>query len=225
MLDDHNKAFLYSAFTFWDKLSLKEQENILQGATLVHYKQGDTIYGGGNDCLGVLLIRGGGLRTYILSEDGREITLYRLKQGDVCTLSASCILKNITFDVHINAEMDTDIIIINTSIFEKICNQNIYAENFLNKMAVERFSDVMWSMEQILFMSFDKRLAIFLLDEISRNGNYTITLTHEQIAKYMGSAREVVSRMLKYFETEKIVELSRGAVKIINKTELRKLAK
>lgn len=217
------KTFLYNAFTFWDKLSFVEKELIINNATILHYKQGENIYSGGKDCLGVLIIKDGGLRTYILSEDGREITLYRLNQGDICILSASCILKNITFDVHIDAEVDTEIIIINATIFQKICNQNIYVENFTNKTTVERFSDVMWSMEQILFMSFDKRLAIFLIDEISRNDNDTITLTHEQIAKYMGSAREVVSRMLKYFANEGIVELSRGIVKVVNKKKLRKL--
>ncbi|ROR27198.1 CRP/FNR family transcriptional regulator [Mobilisporobacter senegalensis] len=223
MISDANKAVLYKAFNFWDKLSLSEQELIINNSTLLHYKRGDNIYSGGRDCLGVLIIKNGGLRTYILSEDGREITLYRLKEEDICILSASCILRNITFDVHIDAEVDTEIIIVNATVFQKICNHNIYAENFSNKVTVERFSDVMWSMEQILFMSFDKRLAIFLLDEISRNGNDILTLTHEQIAKYMGSAREVVSRMLKYFSNEGIVELSRGIVKVTDKKKLRKL--
>lgn len=223
MISDTNKAVLYKAFNFWDKLSLSEQELIINNSTLLQYKRGDNIYSGGRDCLGVLIIKNGGLRTYILSEDGREITLYRLKEEDICILSASCILRNITFDVHIDAEVDTEIIIVNATVFQKICNHNIYAENFSNKVTVERFSDVMWSMEQILFMSFDKRLAIFLLDEISRNGNDILTLTHEQIAKYMGSAREVVSRMLKYFSNEGIVELSRGIVKVVDKKKLRKL--
>lgn len=223
MINDNDKSVLYKAFNFWDKLSLSDQELIINNATILHHKQGDNIYSGGRDCLGVLIIKSGGLRTYILSEDGREITLYRLIEGDICILSASCILKNITFDVHIDAEVDTEIMIVNATIFQKICKHNIYAENFSNKVTVERFSDVMWSMEQILFMSFDKRLAIFLLDEISRNGNDTLTLTHEQIAKYMGSAREVVSRMLKYFANERIVELSRGAVRVIDKKKLRRL--
>lgn len=81
----------------------------------------------------------------------------------------------------------------------------------------------MWVMQQILFMSMDRRLAIFLSDESARTGSETISLTHGQIARYMGSAREVVSRVLKYFAGEGIVEVSRGGIKIIDKKRLRKL--
>jgi len=150
------------------------------------------------------------LRTYILSEDGRDITLYRLGPDEICILSASCILENITFDVHIDAEKDCEVLLVKSSVFQQICNENIYAENFSYKSMIDRFSDVMWAMQQILFMSFDKRLTIFLLDEVARTGSNTIVMTHEQIAKYVGSAREVVSRMLKYFENEGYVNLSRG---------------
>ena len=95
---------------------------------------------------------------------------------------------------------------------------------FALEAAMTTFSDVMWVMQQILFMSFDRRLAIFLLDEASKTGSELIHLTHEQIAKDMGSAREVVSRMLKYFSTEGMVELSRGGVKLLDKQKLRRLA-
>lgn len=223
MLGNENMTLINEVLTFWDKLNAQEQALILDGATFVRYKQGENIHSGDNDCVGILLIKSGELRAYILSEDGREITLYRLAKGDVCMLSASCILESITFDVHINAERDSEALLINSNVFQKICNENVYAENFSYKMAADRFSDVMWTIQQILFMSFDKRLAIFLLDELSRNGTDSISLTHEQIAKYMGSAREVVSRMLKYFENEGLVELSRGEVRIVDKSGLREL--
>lgn len=82
----------------------------------------------------------------------------------------------------------------------------------------------MWAMQQILFMSMDKRLAVFLWDEISKTEDDTVHLTHEQVARDVGSAREVVSRMLKYFTSEGIVELSRGGIKVIDKKKLRKFA-
>ena len=168
-------------------------------------------------------MKSGELRTYIMSEDGREITLYRLSEGSVCIMSASCVLHNITFDVFVDAECDTDVLLIHSAFFAKLLEQNVYAENFSLKKAGDMFSEVMWTMEQILFMRFDKRLAIFLLDEASRTGSDTLALTHEQIAKYMGSVREVVSRMLKYFEKEGLVRLSRGAVEVIQKAKLRDL--
>jgi CRP/FNR family transcriptional regulator len=160
----------------------------------------------------------------MLSEDGKEITLYRLFPGDICMLSASCVLRSITFDVFVDAEEDSVCYVISGNAFAEIAGRNLYVENYALDTAVGRFSDVMWVMQQILFMSFDKRLAIFLWDEASKTGDDTIRLTHEQIAKYVGSAREVVSRMLKYFASEGIVELSRGGIKIINRQKLRELA-
>ncbi len=136
----------------------------------------------------MLLIKKGELRVYILSEEGKEITLYRLRSGDVGILSASCILNNITFDVHIDTESAADMLLIPSLLYRQLCEQNIYADNFTCRLAMDRFSDVMWAMEQILFMSFDRRLAVFLLDEAARTGSDTVSLTHEQIAKYMGSA-------------------------------------
>jgi CRP/FNR family transcriptional regulator len=159
----------------------------------------------------------------MLSEEGREITLYRLQEGDVCVLSASCVLSTITFDVHVDAEVDSEVLLVHASVFAELSRQNVYVEKFSYQLATERFSDVMWTMQQVLFMSFDKRLAIFLLDEMNKAEEDTIRLTHEQIAKYVGTAREVVTRMLKYFSGEGIVSLSRGGIKILDKKKLRSL--
>lgn len=223
MLNKHEIQFVQSILTFWDHLNPLQQSMILENANPVNYHRGENIHRGDNDCVGVLLIKSGELRTYILSEDGRDITLYRLGPEDVCILSASCILQNITFDVHIDAEKDCEIILINSSIFQQIASENVYAENFSYKAAIDRFSDVMWAMQQILFMSFDKRLTVFLLDEVTRTGSNTIVMTHEQIARYIGSAREVVSRMLKYFENEGYVHLSRGKIEVIDKVQLKEI--
>ena len=133
------------------------------------------------------------------------------------------LFRSITFDVHIDADLDSEILMIHSEVYAALSAQNIYVENFSYKEAVSRFSDVMWAMQQILFMSFDKRLANFLIDEIARTGSNDIPMTHDQIAKYIGSAREVVSRMLKYFASEGYVALSRGGVKVIDKIRLRAL--
>lgn len=223
MINNDDMQYISRVFTFWDKLNDNQKKSVMDNTVLVHYKKGTVIHAGNNDCVGILIIKKGELRIYMLSEEGKDITLYRLRDGEICTLSASCILANITFEVHIDAETECDILLLDPKFYNQLCNQNIYAENFSQKVIIEHFSDVMWTLEQILFMSFDKRLAIFLSDEMNRKQTDTIELTHEQIAKYVGSAREVVSRMLKYFASEGIVELSRGGVKIIDKAKLKKI--
>ena len=221
MISDECKELFVKNFSFWQHLSEYEKELICRNTSLGSYKKGTTLHGGNDDCVGVILIKSGQLRTYMLSEDGRDITLYRLYEGDTCILSASCVLEAITFEVFIDAEEDSEILLINSAVFHNLIETNIFVEAYSYKLATTRFSDVMWAMQQILFMSFDRRLAIFLNDELAKSGGDSIHMTHEQIAKYVGSAREVVSRMLKYFSAEGIVELSRGGIKIINKKKLK----
>lgn len=223
MISREDAELVPEVLKFWDRLEASQKRIVLNNMSTVTYKKGTTIHSGENDCIGVLLIKTGELRVYILSEEGKEITLFRLRDKEICVLSASCILDNITFEVHIDAEQDTEVLLIPSNLYRELCDTNMYAENFSDKIIIEHFSDVMWAMEQILFMSFDKRLAIFLFDEVTRTGMDVVELTHEQIAKYIGSAREVVSRMLKYFAGESLVELSRGGVKILDKKRLREL--
>ena len=210
-------------FPFWDEISKEDRDYICQNSHGVFYKAGRNIHDG-NECSGVILVRSGSLRLYMMSDEGRDITLYRLHNGDMCMLSASCVLDAITFDVLVDAEEDSQCYVISGPAFAAVSERNPAIKIFALETAVGRFSDVMWVMQQILFMSMDKRLAIFLSDETARTGSDTITLTHGQIARYMGSAREVVSRMLKYFANEGIVEVSRKDIKILNKKRLRELA-
>ena len=216
--------FLQAHLSFWPKITARETEAITANTRPVFYRKGENVYSAATECVGVLLIKSGELRVYIISDEGKEVTLYRLNQGEICILSASCLLSSITFDVFIDAERDTEVLLINAVMLAQLQKNNVYIENFALHAAVDRFSDVMWAMEQILFMSFDRRLAVFLLDETAKTGTDNLVLTHEQIAKYMGSAREVVSRMLKYFASEDIVELHRGGLVITDKSRLRKLA-
>lgn len=209
--------------TFWNQLNGAEKKLLVQNAIVQKYLKGVTMHHGSGDCLGVVLIRKGQLRTYMLSPDGRDITLYRLFSGDICILSASCVLETITFDVFIDVEEDSEIITISSSLFQQLAKQNIYVEVFGYKMATSRFSDVMWAMQQILFMSIDKRLAIFLNEEIKNKKSLELKITHGKIAKNMATAREVVTRMLKYFSQEGIVKLSRGKITIIDESKLKKL--
>ena len=209
-------------FPFWDEISSEVQEYICRNSVAMTYLKGTTIHDG-SECSGVFLIRSGCLRVYMMSEEGKNITLYRLYPGDMCMLSASCVIQTITFDVMIDAEEDSECYVISGPAFAAVSESNPKIKIFSLETAVSRFSDVMWVMQQILFMSMDQRLAVFLSDESARIGSDVIPLTHGQIARYMGSAREVVTRMLKYFANEGIVEASRKGVKILDKKRLREL--
>ncbi len=194
------EAVYREIFPFWEKLPDTDRAYLCQNSSWAAYSKGKNIHNG-DDCSGVILVRSGSLRLYMMSEEGKDITLYRLHKGDLCMLSASCVLQAVTFDVFVDAEEDSRCCVISGPAFAAVSDRNPDVRIFALETAVSRFSDVMWVMQQILFMSMDKRLAIFLSDESARTGSDTISLTHGQIARYMGSAREVVSRMLKYFAT------------------------
>ncbi len=212
-----------TTFPFWNRMSEADKNTFLRSSQKVVFKKGTNIHDG-NECTGVILVKSGSLRMYMLSEDGKEVTLSRLFAGDMCMLSASCVLDAITFDVFIDSEENSECVVVGGCAYEELSRRMPEAKIFALESAISRFSDIMWVMQQILFMSMDKRLSIFLLDEITKNGGDTIKLTHEQIAKYMGSAREVVSRMLKYFATEGMIAVSRGeGIKILDKRRLREL--
>ena len=213
-----------AAFPFWEGLSMWDKETFLHSSVDVEYKKGSTVHDGGH-CTGVILIKSGTLRMYMLSDDGKEVTLYRLFPGDICVMSASCVLDAITFDVMIDAEEDSECVVVGGCAYEGVWQKSDEVKIFTYETALSRFSDVMWVMQQILFMSMDKRLAIFLLDECAKTGSDTLKLTHEQIAKYMGSAREVISRMLKYFSSEGLIRSSRSeGITVLDKARLRKLS-
>lgn len=211
-------------FPFWDKLSSVDQKLLCDNTTSTTYKKNQIVHDGSR-CTGVILVKSGCLRTYLLSDDGKEVTIYRLRKGNICMLSASCVLNSITFDVFIEAEEDTDILLINGQIFSEVSERNAHMKIYALETAVGRFSDVMWIIQQILFMSLDKRLALYLLEESMEKDSLTIKITHDQIARNLGSAREVISRMLKYFVAEGLIQSNRGEIKILNLEKIKLLSK
>lgn len=214
---------LKNNLTFWNQISSEEQKIFIDNAILVKYQKDKIVYNSSEECKGLTIVKSGNLRAYMLSESGKEITLYRLFENDSCIMTANCLLKNITFDMIIEAEKDCELIIVPFSIYGKLSTLNILIQDFTNQLVSSRFSDVMWVMEQVVFMSFDKRLAIFLLEQSAIEGSDIINITHEIIAKNLGSAREVVSRMLKYFQSSDIVYVSRGSIEIKNRKKLMEL--
>ena len=212
-------------FPFWDKISDSDRETFIRSSQTVRFAKGTNIHDG-NECTGIILVKSGSLRMYILSEEGKEITLYRIFPGEMCMLSASCVLDTVTFDVFVDSEENSECVVVGGCAYENLSARLPEVKIFALESALASFSDVMWVMQQILFLSMDRRLAIFLLDEVAKTGSDTVHLTHEQIAKYIGSAREVVSRMLKYFAAEGLVSASRSeGIKITDKKRLRAITR
>ncbi len=199
----------------------KEQQDILNTASQIRkFKKGEILHNGSNHCTGLILVLSGQIRAFTISDDGREITMYRLFERDICLFSASCMMNSIQFDITISAEKESQVLIIPTDIYKGIMDVSAPLANYTNEVMASRFSDVMWLIDQIMWKSFDKRLAEFLLNEINIEGTNTLKITHEEIGNHMGNPREVVTRMLKYFQNEGMVKLSRGTIEITDENKL-----
>jgi CRP/FNR family transcriptional regulator len=208
---------------FWDRLTAQQQQRIAEVIEFRKVKAGTHIHDSSADCLGLVMVRSGQLRAYILSEDGREITISRLFEYDVSLLSASCVMPDLQFNVMIEVEKDSEFWSIPACLFKNLVDESIAVSNYAGSLLSSNFSELMWLMEQIMWKSFDKRLAAFLLEEAAIEGSASLKITHEKIAAHMGSAREVVTRMLRYFQSEGMVKLTRGAIEIADRNKLEEL--
>ena len=211
-------------FPIWNKLTDDQRQRITQRVVRREVKKGTLLHDSSNECTGLLLVRTGQLRAYILSDEGREITIYRLFDRDMCLFSASCIMRSIQFDITVEAEKDTELWLIPPDVYQAVMNESAAVANYTNEVMASRFSEVMWLMEQIMWKSLDKRLAAFLAEESAIEGSETLKLTHETIAKHLGSHREVITRMLRYFQSEGWVKVSRGTVEILDMDALEGLS-
>lgn len=218
-------TYIQENLKFWKSLTENQKALLNQSIVKRHFNKGEAMRSGSDNCSGLFLLEKGQVRAYIVSENGREITLYRLFERDVCIFTASCIFKNINFDIFIEAEKETDAYLIPTPIFDKLSKESMAVQTFTNELMAMRFSEVMWILEQTLFMTLDKRLAIFLLEQSVIDDSDCLKITHEKIANHLGTAREVVTRMLKYFQNEGIVSLNRGIIKLTDRKKLEQLAR
>ena len=210
-------------FPIWNKLTPDQQERLRNVTDLQSIKQGTVVHDGSPECKGMLLVKSGQLRAYLLSDEGREVTICRFFEMDICLFSASCVMPNMMFDVFIEAEKDSEIWVIPACLFQNLMDESLPLATYSRDLITSHFSEVMWLMEQIMWRSFDKRLAGFLLEESRIEQTSSLKITHEKIASHMGTAREVVTRMLRYFQSDGMVKLTRGTVEITDRKALEAL--
>ena len=210
-------------FPIWNKLTREQQERLRGVTELQQIPRGTVVHDGSPECKGMVLVKSGQLRAYLLSDEGREVTICRFFEMDICLFSASCVMPNMMFDVFIEAEKDTEIWVIPACLYQNLMDESLPLSNYSHALITNHFSEVMWLMEQIMWRSFDKRLAGFLVEESRIDETDSLKITHEKIAAHLGTAREVVTRMLRYFQSEGMVHLSRGGIEVLDEKKLRQL--
>lgn len=214
----------FEKLSFWNTLSEKEREVAKGGLTQRTYEKGTYILGFSDACLGMVYIRKGSIRVFITSEEGREVTLFHISEGECCVFSSACVIGGVTLDVQMVAESEVELLAIHAGTVAKLMESNIHFKCFIYELAAKRYSTVVWVIQQILFAHFDERMARFLLSQYEKTGDSTIRMTQEAMAQEVNSAREVVARMLRQFESDGLIELNRGIVILKNIELLKNIA-
>jgi CRP/FNR family transcriptional regulator len=208
---------------FWGNLSLEEKALVSQRAMIKHFNKDQIVSSNSSACLGIILILSGGIRVSLISDEGREVSLYRAHANEFCVSTASCVIHQLTFETIVTAEEDTTVLVIPSSVCAKLMDSNIHVRSFVFEQETERYSQTIWAIQQMLFKRFDQRLANYLINSYESSDKPEVKKTQEEIARDVNSAREVVARMLKEFAAKGLVEIKRGAIELRNIEGLKKL--
>ena len=208
---------------FWANLSPEEKAIVSQRAITKRFSKNQLISSNSSACLGVILILSGGIRVSLISDEGREVTLYRAHANEFCVSTAFCVIQQLTFEAIVTAEEDTTVLVIPSSVGARLMDSNIHVRAFIFENSTKRYSQTIWAIQQMLFKRFDQRLASYLISAYEQSGSDEVPKTQEEIARDVNSAREVVARMLKDFAAKGLVEIKRGKILLRNIEGLSKL--
>lgn len=217
------KELLEETLPFWRDLTKREQDELAMRVTESAVRKGSILHYGGRECAGVQIIKKGQARVYVTSPGGGEITLFRLVEGDVSILSAACMMKGLDIELDMELEEDSIICTIPKGLFKDISEQNVKVKDYTLEMLSEKFSDIMWLFNQYVFSNVASRLADSILEHRALAATDMLAITHDALARDIGTAREVVTRLLKQFQTDGLVKLTRGHIEVLDAAKLGKV--
>lgn len=211
------------SFPFWENLTESQKKQLQDSTTVNHCRKKTVLHFGGGECAGVQIIASGRARVFITSPGGGDITLFRLLEGDVSILSAACMMNGM--DVELDMEMETDCVIytISKKAYRRLYDECGAVKDYTMEMISEKFSDIMWLFNQFVFSNVASRVAGALLEHRGLEGSDVIAVTHEMLARDAGTAREVVTRILRQFQSDGLVKLTRGKIEITDAAGLGKI--
>ena len=210
---------------FWDHLNHAEKD-LLQNNAYIRSFDRDSyiIHSKAGEDIGLMMLIEGRIRAFLLSPDGREITLFSLHDQSICIFSVLSLFNQLSFQVFLTSDFCSKVLIVNMSIMEQLMRNNLYFRCFAYELIAERFSRVMDSMQWILFHGLEQRLAVFLVAEYDRHGKSYIRFTHDYIARCIGTSRERVTKTLKKLNDKNLIRKTKGCIELTNIAGLRTMA-
>lgn len=204
---------VYTIFPFFKDIRTEETNALLVSKIL---PKGTAVFNEGDQCSGVAFVLKGSIRVSKVGKSGREVILYRVGSGNSCVLTIASVLSNISYPATATVEEDVEVILVPVQLFKAMMTSNLELQQFVYKLISERLLNVLSLIDEIIFRKIDERLIEFLLKKALKDGDI-IEMTHEELSIQLGTAREVISRIMKGFERDGCIQLSRGKVRIINR--------
>jgi len=216
------KQRLVELFPFLKVATPDFQRIFFDAAIPAHIPAGHVIAETGSECTQLALVVSGSVRVYKLADKGREITLYRIKDGDSCVLTASCLMSATPFPAIAVAETVLDALVIPAKSAKSWMTQHPAWSSFVFGLISKRLTEVITVLENVTFQRMDVRVAAYLVNMVDKGS--TLAITHHEIAADLGSSREVVSRTLKEFDKHGWINMGRGELFIQDLPQLQNLA-
>ncbi|MDX8396954.1 MAG: Crp/Fnr family transcriptional regulator [Mariprofundaceae bacterium] len=186
---------------------------------VIHAPKGHQLFREGDACRGYVLVISGSIRVYKMDEEGREILLYRVSAGQSCMLTTTCLLGLQNYPAAGVAETDVELVVLSGKLFERLLMGSDHFRRYAMAYIGERICEMMLLIEDVAFGRMDQRVARLLLARAEKSGDALIC-THQELASELGTAREVVSRILKSFESREWIVLSRGMIELRERSML-----
>jgi CRP/FNR family transcriptional regulator len=211
-----------SKFPGLSKLEQPIREKLIAESKIITVPVGTVIFGPGKAPENLLLLLGGTIRVQQTSENGREIVLYRVTAGESCVLTTACLLAYEDYSAEGIAETDVEAVAVPRGVFDQLIAQSDVFRRFVFSAYSRRITDLFFIIEEVAFQRMDIRLAHKILE--LHGTNATLHMTHQQLAAELGTAREVISRLLQEFQRRQWIEIGRGEIRIRNREALSELA-
>lgn len=217
--DSQQKNEILNSFTAIAQSDLTFQNEFFSIVTIAHITPSQVVCMEGDQCSYLALLLSGIVRVYKAAETGREITLYRIKPGESCILTASCIISHIQFPALAVTETDVRAVLVPAKKVGEWMSQSAYWRDFVFSLVAKRLADVITLVDQVAFQRMDMRIASHLLNLPKENGD--IKTTHHELAAELGTAREVISRTLKNLEELGLIKIEKGLIHIVDEFGLK----
>lgn len=218
-----DKQAILKKFAFFEQVPSRLKAEMERTGALAELPKGAFYFHEGDRCTQIALLGEGRIRVYKIGESGRQITLYHVEAGETCILTASCVLAGVEYPASALVETPAKAVAFPAATFRDWVGRYEPVREFVFEILARRMATVMSVVEEIAFNKMDRRLAEYLLRRFDNNGRPLRVLhtTHEQIASELGSAREVISRLLKELERNGAIQLSRERISLRDKRALR----